>query len=41
VYALNQKGDSILRLRVDGASGRLGDPDVVAQVATPVCLVFV
>lgn len=41
VYALNQKGDSILRLRVDAATGRLGNPDVVAQVSTPVCLVFV
>lgn len=41
LYALNQKGDSILRLSIDPADGRLGNPDEVAQVATPVCLVFV
>lgn len=40
LYALNQKGDSILRLRIDAATGRLDSPDVVAQVPTPVCLVF-
>lgn len=40
LYALNQKGDSVLRLRIDAADGRLRDPDVVAQVPTPVCLVF-
>ncbi|WAI86098.1 MULTISPECIES: lactonase family protein [Achromobacter] len=40
LYALNQKGDSILRLRIDAATGRLENPDVVAQVPTPVCLVF-
>lgn len=40
LYVLNQKADSILRLRIDPADGRLHDPDEVAQVPTPVCLVF-
>ncbi|AYD67710.1 6-phosphogluconolactonase [Achromobacter sp. B7] len=40
LYALNQKGDSILRLRIDVATGQLSDMDVAAQTPTPVCLVF-
>ncbi len=40
LYALNQKGDTILRLRIDPATGRLDQPVQVAQVPTPVCLVF-
>ena len=40
LYALNQKGDSILRLGIDAKTGRLGSPQVVAQAPTPVCLVF-
>jgi 6-phosphogluconolactonase (cycloisomerase 2 family) len=40
LYALSQKGDSILRLRVDPASGKLDQPVQVAQVPTPVCLAF-
>ena len=41
LYALNQKGDSILRLRIDAATGLLGGMEVVAQTPTPVCLVLV
>ncbi|MDQ0069662.1 6-phosphogluconolactonase (cycloisomerase 2 family) [Variovorax boronicumulans] len=40
LYALSQKGDTILRLRIDPASGKLDQPVQVAQVPTPVCLVF-
>ncbi|MDP9602513.1 UNVERIFIED_ORG: 6-phosphogluconolactonase (cycloisomerase 2 family) [Variovorax paradoxus] len=40
LYALSQKGDTILRLRIDPATGRLDQPVQVAQVPTPVCLVF-
>jgi 6-phosphogluconolactonase (cycloisomerase 2 family) len=40
LYALSQKGDTILRLRIDPASGKLDQPVLVAQVPTPVCLVF-
>ncbi|MDQ0041871.1 lactonase family protein [Variovorax boronicumulans] len=40
LYALNQKGDTILRLRINPASGKLDQPVQVAQVPTPVCLVF-
>lgn len=38
--ALSQKGDSILRLRIDATTGKLDQPVQVAQVPTPVCLVF-
>ena len=40
LYVLNQKGDTILRLRIDGQTGKLDQPTVVAKVPTPVCLVF-
>ena len=40
LYALSQKGDTILRLRIDPASGKLDQPVQVAQLPTPVCLVF-
>ena len=40
VYVLSQKGDTILRLRIDGQTGKLDQPTVVAKVPTPVCLVF-
>lgn len=40
LYALSQKGDTILRLRIDGQTGKLDQPVVVAKVPTPVCLVF-
>lgn len=40
LYALSQKGDTVLRLRIDPASGRLDQPVQVAQVPAPVCLVF-
>ncbi|MDP9992319.1 6-phosphogluconolactonase (cycloisomerase 2 family) [Variovorax boronicumulans] len=40
LYALSQKGDTILRLRIDPTNGRLDQPMQVAQVPTPVCLVF-
>jgi len=40
LYALSQKGDTVLRLRIDPASGRLDRPVQVAQVPTPACLVF-
>nr|WP_144299092.1 lactonase family protein [Variovorax paradoxus] len=40
LYALSQKGDTILRLHIDPASGKLDQPMQVAQVPTPVCLVF-
>ena len=40
VYVLSQKGDTILRLRIDGQTGKLDQPKVVAKVPTPVCLVF-
>lgn len=40
LYALSQKGDAILRLRIDPASGKLDQPVQVAQVPTPACLVF-
>ncbi|RTQ34987.1 6-phosphogluconolactonase [Variovorax gossypii] len=40
LYALSQKGDTILRLRIEPATGRLDQPVQVAQVPTPVCLVF-
>jgi 6-phosphogluconolactonase (cycloisomerase 2 family) len=40
LYALSQKGDTILRLRIDPASGKLDQPVQVAQVPTPACLVF-
>jgi 6-phosphogluconolactonase (cycloisomerase 2 family) len=40
LYALSQKGDTVLRLRIDPASGRLDQPVQVAQVPTPACLVF-
>lgn len=40
LYALSQKGDTILRLRIDDATGRLDQPAVVSNVPTPVCLVF-
>lgn len=40
LYALSQKGDTILRLRIDPATGRLDQPVQVAQVPTPVSLVF-
>jgi len=40
LYALSQKGDTLLRLRIDPASGRLDQPVQVAQVPAPVCLVF-
>jgi 6-phosphogluconolactonase (cycloisomerase 2 family) len=37
---LNQKGDTILRLRIDGQTGKLDQPVVVTKVPTPVCLVW-
>lgn len=40
LYALSQKGDTILRLRIDDATGKLDQPAVLAKVPTPVCLVF-
>lgn len=40
LYALSQKGDTLLRLRIDPASGKLDQPVQVAQVPTPVCLAF-
>jgi 6-phosphogluconolactonase len=40
LYALSQKGDTILRLRIDPTSGKLDQPVQVAQVPTPACLVF-
>jgi 6-phosphogluconolactonase (cycloisomerase 2 family) len=40
LYALSQKGDTILRLRIDPQTGKLDQPVVVAKVPTPVCLVF-
>lgn len=40
LYALSQKGDAILRLRIDPANGKLDQPVQVAQVPTPACLVF-
>ncbi|MNK89072.1 6-phosphogluconolactonase [compost metagenome] len=40
LYALSQKGDTVLRLRIDPASGTLDQPVQVAQVPVPVCLVF-
>jgi 6-phosphogluconolactonase (cycloisomerase 2 family) len=40
LYALSQKGDTVLRLRIDPASGKLDQPVQVAQVPTPACLVF-
>ena len=40
LYALSQNGDTVLRLRIDPASGTLDQPVQVAQVPTPVCLVF-
>jgi 6-phosphogluconolactonase (cycloisomerase 2 family) len=40
LYALSQKGDSILRLRIDPATGKLDQPVQAAQVPTPACLVF-
>ncbi|MGJ7529317.1 lactonase family protein [Variovorax sp. GB1P17] len=40
LYALSQKGDTILRLRIDPSNGKLDQPVQVAQVPTPVCLVF-
>ncbi|WP_153099077.1 lactonase family protein [Paraburkholderia hayleyella] len=40
LYALSQKGDNILRLRIDPVSGLLDQPTQVAQVPKPVCLVF-
>lgn len=40
LYALSQKGDTILRLHIDAQTGKLDQPVVVAKVPTPVCLVF-
>jgi len=40
LYALSQKGDTILRLRIDARTGKLDQPVVVAKVPTLVCLVL-
>lgn len=40
LYALNQKGDSIVQLAIDQATGELTPTGNVAEVPTPVSLVF-
>jgi 6-phosphogluconolactonase (cycloisomerase 2 family) len=40
LYALNQKGDSIVQLAIDQATGELTPTGNVAAVPTPVSLVF-
>ncbi|MCU1226862.1 MAG: 6-phosphogluconolactonase [Edaphobacter sp.] len=38
LLVLSQRGDGVVRLRVDPASGRLGEPRQVARVSTPISL---
>jgi len=38
LLVLSQKGDGVVRLRVDPASGKLGEPLQVARVSTPISL---
>jgi 6-phosphogluconolactonase len=38
LLVLSQKGDSVIRLRIDPVSGRLGEPMQVAKVSTPISL---
>jgi 6-phosphogluconolactonase (cycloisomerase 2 family) len=40
LYAANEKSGSIHHLTVDEATGTLGDATAVAQVGSPVCIVF-
>jgi 6-phosphogluconolactonase len=40
MYALNEDSDSIVAMRVDGATGQLSPAADLVTVGSPVCMIF-